>query len=87
VRDLAGNHHLAVILIAFQGVVTIASTGAASLYQAGCVAVQEAAARDDITPAPIWSVRGVLRSTGAAGKYDCNDSKPRRPYVEFDHNF
>jgi hypothetical protein len=29
----------------------------------------------------------VLRPTSAAGKHYCNDPKPRRPYVEFAHNF
>jgi hypothetical protein len=37
-RDLARNQHLAVILIDFQGLVTVASTGASGLDQTGCVA-------------------------------------------------
>jgi hypothetical protein len=66
VRDLAGNQHLAVVLIAFQGIVTIAPASAARLDQAARVTVQQAAAGDGITSAPIRGISRVLRTARGA---------------------
>ena len=77
-RDLASDQHLTVILIAFQSLVTIASARAAGLDQTSGVAVQEPAARDDITPAAIRCIRGVLGVACGTGKDRENDSNSRR---------
>jgi hypothetical protein len=86
VRDLAGNQHLAIVLIAFQGVVTIAPASAARLDQAARVTVQETAAGDDITSAAIRGIGRVLRSARGADEDQTNDCKLRRSQADFVHD-
>jgi len=86
-RDLARDQHLAVILIASQGLVTIAAAGAAGLDQAVRVAVQETAAGNDIIPAAVRGIGRVLGSASGAGQRQTNDGELCRLEAYFEHGF